>query len=261
MGANEAETARDGRVAVIVGVSDVVGRACAVGAVERASVVVVVDGSRAAADAVAADVEQAGARALPFAADLTDLAAMEYVAATVASDHSAVHSLVSCHCRIEWSSVRASSMESWEDVVRTNVLGPVVATKAFLPLLERAEAATIVHLGSIDGFQGNPRVPSYSASKGALPPLTHVLADELAPAGIRVNCVARAAVDDPTIVAAAPGLQERAMACTPLGRTAAPVEVARVVAFLSGPESSYMTGATVVVDGGRSGLTPGTAMR
>ena len=63
-------------------------------------------------------------------------------------------------------------MASWEGVVRTNVLGPVVATKAFLPLLEaagQAGGAAIVNLGSIDGAQGNPKVPSYSASKGAIP--------------------------------------------------------------------------------------------
>ena len=120
----------------------------------------------------------------------------------MAAEHDAVRALVNCHFAIEWSSLRDSTVDGWEAVVRTNVLGPVVATKAFLPLLDAAGAdggAAVVHLGSIDGFQGNPWVPSYSASKGAIPPLTHVMADELAPAGIRVNCVARAAVFDPVL--------------------------------------------------------------
>ena len=63
------------------------------------------------------------------------------------------------------------------------------------------------------------------------------------------------------VEAAAPGLLADAMACTPLGRAALPAEVARVVLFLAGPDASYVTGTTVVVDGGRSGLTPGTAVR
>jgi NAD(P)-dependent dehydrogenase (short-subunit alcohol dehydrogenase family) len=196
--------------------------------------------------------------------DVTDLEAMAPVAAAVGAEVPAVSVLVNCHFGIDWALLRDSTMAAWEGVVRTNVLGPVVATKAFLPLLEAAGAAggaAIVHLGSIDGFQGNPKVPSYSASKGAIPALTHVMADELAAAGIRVNCVARAAVADPAIVAASPGLQEQAMACTPLARPAHPDEVASVVRFLAGPGSSYVTGTTVVVDGGRSGLTPGTAVR
>jgi NAD(P)-dependent dehydrogenase (short-subunit alcohol dehydrogenase family) len=253
--------ARSPGVVVVVGVADVVGLACAAGAVERAGLVVVVDRSEQAAKDAAAVVEQAGAEARWFAAEVTDLGAMDRVAGAVAVEAPAVHSLVNCHHGIEWGSIRDSSMESWEHVVRTNVLGPVVATRAFLPLLERAGGAAIVHLGSIDGFQGNPKVPSYSASKGAVPALTHVMADELAPLGIRVNCVARAAVDDQTVVASAPALHDSAMACTPVGRPARPDEVARVVAFLVGPDSSYVTGSTVVVDGGRSGLTPGTAVR
>lgn len=252
------------RVAVVAGVGDVVGPACAVALAEVAPVVVVIDPSEQAVEQTRVAVEAVGGEARCFTADLSDLVTMEEVAASVAADHPAVHVLANCHLGIDWTSLRASSMASWDHVVRTNILGPVATTKAFLPLLEAAGVdggAAVVNLGSIDGFQGNPKVPSYSASKGAIPALTHVMADELAPVGIRVNCVARAAVEDPSVVAAAPGLREHAMACTPLGRSARPEEVARVVRFLVGPDSSYVTGSTVVVDGGRSGLTPGTAVR
>ena len=86
--------------------------------------------------------------------------------------------------------------------MRTNVLGPVSPPRRSSPTLDAAGdagGAAIVHLGSIDGFQGDPKVPSYSTSKGSIPALTHVMADELAPAGIRVNCVASAAVACPAI--------------------------------------------------------------
>ena len=250
-------------VAVVVGVGDVVGRACAEVFASHADVVVVVDSSQQAAEDAAAAVEGIGGKARRFVADVTDLGAMERVAGAVAvgAGTGAVHALVNCHFDIEWASVRDSSMASWERVVRTNVLGPVVATKAFLPLLEAAGGAAVVNLGSIDGALGNPNVPSYSASKGAVPPLTHVLADELAPLGIRVNCVARAAVDDRESVESTSAPREHVLACTPLARPARPAEVAHVVLFLAGPGASYVTGSTVVVDGGRSGLTPGTAVR
>jgi NAD(P)-dependent dehydrogenase (short-subunit alcohol dehydrogenase family) len=252
---------RSQRVVVVVGVADVVGRACAVAFAQRAQLVVVVDAFEPAAQAAAAAVEDAGGEARSFTADIADLAALTTVAGALAVDHPVVHVLVNAHFGIDWSSFAESPMAAWEEVIRTNVIGPVAATKAFLGLLERAGGAAVVHLGSIDGFQGNPRVPSYSASKGAIPALTHVMADELAVLDIRVNAVARAAVEDEDALAAASDLLATTMASTPLGRPARAEEVASVVAFLTESASSYMTGTTVVVDGGRSGLTPGTARR
>jgi NAD(P)-dependent dehydrogenase (short-subunit alcohol dehydrogenase family) len=257
---NPASGAPD-RAAVVVCVADVVGPAVAVALAPVVDVVVAVDPSAAAAEAVAVAVEATGGTARWFEADVSDAASMADVARAVAAQTPAVQTLVNCHFAIDWTPLRDSSVAAWEAVLRTNVLGPVVATKAFLPMLDAAGdagGAAIVHLGSIDGFQGNPKVPSYSTSKGSIPALTHVMADELAPAGIRVNCVARAAVADPAIAAARPDLLDQAMTSTPLGRPARPEEIADVVMFLAGPSSSYVTGATVIVDGGRSALTPGT---
>jgi NAD(P)-dependent dehydrogenase (short-subunit alcohol dehydrogenase family) len=220
-------------VAVVVNAADVIGSAVVDACTARGDVVIPVDGDIASFDELCA------------------------VARTVAAEHRAIHTLVNCHFAIEWTSFRDATFDSWERVVRTNVLGPVAASKAFLPLLEAARGASIVHLGSVDGFQGNPHVASYSASKGAIPSLTHVMADALAPFAIRVNCIARAAVADPAIDVS---LQSRAMASTPLRRPARPEEIAEVVLFLSSPAASYVTGSTIVVDGGRTGLTPGTAL-
>ena len=166
----------DVNVAVVVGARDVIGAA-------------VVDACAARGDVV-----------VPVDADIASFDELCIVADSVAAEHPAVHTLVNCHFAIDWTNFRDATFESWEHVVRTNVLGPVAASKAFLPLLEAARGgASIVHLGSVDGFQGNPHVASYSASKGAIPSLTHVMADALAPFDIRVNCVARAAVADPSI--------------------------------------------------------------
>ena len=194
---------------------------------------------------------------VPVDTDIASFDELCIVADSVAAEHPAVHTLVNCHFAIDWTNFRDATFDSWEHVVRTNVLGPVAASKAFLPLLEAAGGASIVHLGSVDGFQGNPHVASYSASKGAIPSLTHVMADALAPFDIRVNCVARAAVADPSIDA---GLQSRAMAMTPLRRPARPRRSPRSCCSSPSPAASYITGSTIVVDGGRTGLTPGTAL-
>ena len=235
--------------AVVVGPPNALLRACVTDLATRGADVLVVttEGQGGAA------VEIEGARAVEEVAD-DDIDAMQRLATSLAAGWPPVRVLVNAHMAVEVMSIEASTMASWERVVRSNVLGPVVSTKAFLPLLKQSGAASIVHVGSIDGTQGNPALPSYSASKGALVPLTHVMADEFAPFDIRVNCVARAALNE----SAASTVPASIVQETPLGRAGEPHEVAAVIGFLAAAESSYVTGTVVVVDGGRTGITPGT---
>jgi NAD(P)-dependent dehydrogenase (short-subunit alcohol dehydrogenase family) len=155
------------------------------------------------------------------------------------------------------------TLADWERVVRVNLLGPVAYTKALLPLLRRSKAGAVVYLGSIDGIFGNPRFPAYSASKGGLVPLTHVMAHTCAP--VRVNCVATGAISQTgpgdlqppwlsdLFTESSPVLEQ-----TPLARYARPEDVASVVAFLVCDDAAYVTGAVLPVDGGRTAFTPGT---
>jgi NAD(P)-dependent dehydrogenase (short-subunit alcohol dehydrogenase family) len=192
------------------------------------------------------------------AVDATDPGALPAVAEQVAAIDDEIGVLVCCHQRLDWGSVRDLPLSTWTAAFATNVVGPLACVRTFLPLLEHAGNAAVVLLGSIDGTLGNPGVPAYSATKGALTALTHVLAHELAPAGIRVNSVNRAAVSEPLDRPEWAARREPVLAATPLRRAAAPDEVAEVIAFLASDAASYLTGTTIPVDGGRSGITPGT---
>jgi NAD(P)-dependent dehydrogenase (short-subunit alcohol dehydrogenase family) len=131
-------------------------------------------------------------------------------------------------------------------------------------MLSRSAAGSIIYLGSIDGIRGNPNYPAYSASKGALIPLTHVMAWRCAPYGVRVNCIAAGAIDQsgsatkPRFPPAGGSNLGDSLRLTPLGRRATPEDIASVALFFASHDSAYVTGTVLPVDGGRIAITPGT---
>lgn len=212
-----------------------------------------VDSDLEALTALAEELVALGGDVGVHVADPGDPEALRQAAAAIPGP---VHGLVTCYLEVDITSFEASTDASWRRIVDFNLLGPVFACRAFLPGLKRAGAASIVQVTSIDGVLGNPWVPSFSAAKGAMSPLTHVMADELGPHGVRVNCVVRgmtAPPDQDSNPRFAPLIAE-----TPLGRPARREEIAAAIRFLLSSESSFVTGTFLTVDGGRTGITQGT---
>lgn len=244
-----------GKSVVLTAAANEIGQGCARYLAHHGASVVAIDRDTVGLDALCDGIRTSGGTARFFHADPTDPVELS-AAASAAFQKGVVDVLVTCPMDIEVASIEHSSLHSWRRVIENNLLGPVVAVKTFLPYLKRAANAAIVHLGSIDGLLGNPQVPSYSASKGGIVALTHVMAEEFGPLGIRVNCVARAMAmerDSPIPSAFLP-----LMVHTPLGRPGYFDEIGAAVRFFASTESSYITGTVLPVDGGRSVVTPGT---
>jgi meso-butanediol dehydrogenase / (S,S)-butanediol dehydrogenase / diacetyl reductase len=146
--------------------------------------------------------------------------------------------------------------DEWDKVIATNLRSVYLCSRYTIPHMMRRGHGTIVNISSARALATTPLVSSYDASKGAIVSLTRSLALEYANHGIRVNCVLPGAIDTPVFRAnlRADGREEEQYRATvdhiPLGRVGLPVDIAQAVVFLTSEESSYMTGASFLVDGG-----------
>lgn len=252
------------RTAVVVGVGSTIGRECALTFAREGAKVLAVDPDEAVAAEVSDAITATGGSSRSVAADFTSDESAARVAQVCEELWQRVDALVNCSAAMDWWNVEDDTVSNWEEIIRTNLLSPVVYTKWLRPLLKRSGSGSIVYLSSIDGIHGNPNLPAFSASKGALIPLTHAMAYVCAADGIRVNCIASAAIVQTGTGARQSNRQhsdeELLLRLTPMGRRATPADVAGVALFFVSRDSAYVTGVVLPVDGGRIAITPGTGL-
>jgi NAD(P)-dependent dehydrogenase (short-subunit alcohol dehydrogenase family) len=197
-------------------------------------------------------------------ADLTDPDSIAQMAQTCMQWRGSIHVLFNNASAAESARFEDVSLEMWQRQMALNLTAPFLCSQHLLPALKSAGQASIVHHGSIDGVLGNPTLIAYSAAKGGLQSLTHVMGHCLAPYGIRVNCINTGALRDSTqgipltVMQQSRPMSAVQRAATPMARPAFVEEAAAAALFLASDESSYVNGSVITVDGGRSVVTPGT---
>ncbi|VXC19229.1 putative Uncharacterized oxidoreductase MexAM1_META1p0182 [Arthrobacter sp. 9AX] len=139
------------------------------------------------------------------------------------------------------------TLETWDRTLEVNVTAPLILAQSIG--LRMSEGGSIVNVASSDAFVGSYRGIAYSASKAALISVTRSLANVLGPRGVRVNAATPGWIDSGIL----PESYEAASA-TPLGPNGKPADIAAVVGFLLSPEAGFITGASIVADGGYSGV-------
>jgi glucose 1-dehydrogenase len=248
-----------GRRALITGSSSGLGRAMAEAFAEAGAQVAVHYRSpddpadQAAAQAVAAAITQAGGKAQTFAADISQAAEVESLFKAVDSRFGGIDILVN---NAGMDGVRALGWESqtgaWETVIRVDLLGAYYCASQALKRMNRQKRGVILNITSVHEFIPWEGYSAYTSAKAGLSMLTKTLAQETAETGIRVLAIAPGAIQTPInqSVWQDPKMLADLDRKIAMGRLGKPREIATVAAFLASDLASYMTGTTVVVDGG-----------
>ena len=237
-----------GKVVLVTGGGRGIGRAISAAfAQEGAALAIAYREHGRDAQAVVDGLRRAGRRAIALHADVGKAGDATALVGQVVDEWEHLDVLVNNAGILRRTPLADLTLQEWDEVVATNLTGVMLCAQAAAPAL-RARGGAIVNVASIRGLIGGTSL-AYAASKGGVVTLTKTLARNLAPQ-VRVNAVAPAFVDTALNVHLTVEQREKIAEQIPLGRFAEPEEIARAVVFLASPRATYITGQTLVVDGG-----------
>jgi NAD(P)-dependent dehydrogenase (short-subunit alcohol dehydrogenase family) len=250
-----------GRVALVTGGGGGIGEATGRLFAEEGGAVALVDSDRSAVEAAAGGIAKdvSGARVSTMIADLTIEAEAQRVVNEARASFGRLDTVVNVAGVRLYTPLAEADAKGWEHILGVNVLATAYCCKAALPALRLSGRGTIVNVSSLYGVKGRAGMGQYDTTKAAVLGFTRALAVEEAPHGIRVNAVCPGGTITPFHIraAAAKGVSEAELRAQRagdnlLGRWAEPREVAFSILFLACDESSYITGAALMVDAGKS---------
>jgi NAD(P)-dependent dehydrogenase (short-subunit alcohol dehydrogenase family) len=239
----------DGRTAIVTGGSSGIGFATAVALATRRANTMICGRSTASLDAAVATARQAGLTIESHPCDVGSAEQIDALVDVTVERFGGLDIVVNNAAFIEMAPLESLSVDDFDQTFAVNVRGPLLLSQAALPHLRASDHAAIVNLSSVAAEMGGANMGLYRSSKLALQGLSTVMAKEWGLDGIRVNTVMPGKVDTET-AAIDEQMIELAKMATPLGRLAEPAELAEAICYLVSDAASYITGATLRVDGG-----------
>jgi NAD(P)-dependent dehydrogenase (short-subunit alcohol dehydrogenase family) len=241
------------KVAVVTGAGSGIGRACALRFAAEGARVVVNDIDGNAAETVAKQIASAGGEASAFECDVAHASRVDALIETALQRYGGLDVLVNNAAAPVPGPLADIADEAWRTVQSVTLDGTLFGLRAALRVMRERQRGSIINVSSGAALGGEPGLGAYAAAKAAVVSLTRTAAIENAAFGIRVNCILPGAIATPPMLAWAQAMPGGVAAWSrqiPLRRLGEPDEMANVALFLASDQSSYVTGTTIVADGG-----------
>ena len=242
------------KLALITGGARGIGYACAEALKQDGCTIILADID---ADGVNAAAEKMGDGTAAYTVDMGDTAQIDAMFDSIFADHGSLSVLVNNAGIAMPNDFFDTTVDDFKRVIDINLVGVFHAIqRASKSMVDASIEGAIVNMSSINAVVAIPTIASYCSSKGGVMQLTKSSSLALAPHNIRVNAVGPGSIDTAMLAGInnSPQAMEMVMSRTPMKRIGTPQEIADVVAFLAGEKSSYITGETIYVDGGRIGM-------
>lgn len=247
-----------GKVAIVTGGADGIGKATCVRFASEGAAVVIADINEALGRATAEEIAGSGGLALFVRTDVADEKSIREMVDQTVRTWGRINILVNNAAVFVLKGIDAT-VEEWREILDVNVIGTSLVTKHVVPEMRKAGGGAIVNLGSISSFIAQPQFVTYNATKAAIATMTRCMALDLAPDKIRVNAVCPGTIWTQIVerITREKGMDRAAADADPgwggacmLKRIADPAEVAAAILFLASEDASYITAAHLMVDGG-----------